>query len=351
MRSPYWVVAVALLAARIAAPASQAAPSVEHRRPTPQAPVTRIAFGSCLHQGRPAPALHRILAARPDLMLLIGDNVYADTTDPERMRGAYRALEAREDYRALANDTPILAVWDDHDYGADDAGREFPAKEMAKAILLEHFDEPAASARRERPGLYDAVTLGPPGRRVQVILLDTRWFRSPLAGAPRGYVPNPAPDATLLGDAQWRWLEAELRRPAEVRLLVSSIQVVAEEHPFEKWANFPRERERLLRLLGETNASGVVVLSGDRHRGELSRLVHPAVGYPLYDLTASSLNLPIPGNEPNASRMGPLVLDANFGLIVVDWDAKPPSLRLELRDDRGAVRIARDVPLGALHAR
>ena len=165
--------------------------------------LSRIAVGSCLNQRRPAPILRVLAATHPDLVLLIGDNVYADTDDAARMRAAYADLAANPDYRALVAAAPVLATWDDHDYGVDDAGGDWEFKRGAKDIMLDFFDEPRDSPRRNRDGVYDARVFGPPGRRVQVILLDTRWFRSPLVKGGQGYAPNTDPRATLLGDAQW----------------------------------------------------------------------------------------------------------------------------------------------------
>jgi alkaline phosphatase D len=322
-----------------------------HRAPAPDALLSRIAVGSCLNQRRPAPILRTIAGLHPDLLLLIGDNVYADTDNPARMRGAYADLAANADYRALVAAVPVLATWDDHDYGDNDAGAEWGFKRGAKDAMLAFFDEPLDSPRRGREGVYDARVFGPPGRRVQVILLDTRWFRSPLVQAEKGYAPNADPQATLLGAAQWAWLESQLREPAELRILGSSIQVVANDHGFERWGNFPAERARLLRTLAATGARDVVVVSGDRHRGELSVLDDPALGYPLYDLTASSLNVPIPRDEPNRLRRGPLVTVANFGLIEIDWNATPPALTLSLRGEDGAAIVQERVSFDRLRPR
>jgi len=311
--------------------------------PAPPADATleTIAVGSCLKQEMPAPILRTVVAGEPDLMVLMGDNVYHDGT-PDGLRAAYATLAAHPDFRALADRTPLLAVWDDHDYGADDAGSENPHKADAKRQFLAFFDEPSDSARRAHDGLYLARTMGPPGRRVQVILLDTRWFRS----AP----PASADDAsaTVLGAAQWAWLGETLRQPADVRVLVSSIQVVPTEHRWEKWANFPRERARLLKTIAESGAAGVVVVSGDRHRGEISMLDDPAIGYPLWELTSSSLNLPIAGSEPNAFRRGALVEVANVGWLELDWSAPEPRLVLALRDAAGVTRLEQVVPLASL---
>ena len=148
----------------------------------------------------------------------------------------------------------------------------------------------------------------PEGKRVQVILLDTRYFRtSPLARNARAlmtrgpYVPDPDPNSTVLGEDQWRWLAEQLRVPAEVRLIASSIQVVAEDHGWEKWMNFPHGLERLFRLIRDSGADGVILLSGDRHLAELS-MMDAGVGYPIYDLTSSGLNQAARAWKPNPSR-------------------------------------------------
>src|SRR5207249_5081850 len=111
-----------------------------------------------------------------------------------------------------------------------------------------------------------------PGKRVQVILLDTRYHRSPLKRAAKPnpgervppYVANTDADATMLGAEQWAWLEGELRKPAEVRLLVSSIQVIADEHGYEKWANFAREGDKREAVVRRTGGNGLFILSGNR---------------------------------------------------------------------------------------
>jgi alkaline phosphatase D len=173
----------------------------------------------------------------------------------------------------------VLATWDDHDYGANDAGAEYPKKRESQQVFLDFFGVPKDHPRRKQEGVYNAHVFGPPGKRVQVILLDGRYFRSPLKkgyqpGEPgegrRGkYSPNTDPDATMLGEAQWRWLAEQLKVPAEVRLIGSGIQVVADEHGSETWGNFPNERRRLFRLIRDSKASGVVLLSGTwpRYRG------------------------------------------------------------------------------------
>ena len=172
-------------------------------------------------------------------------------------------------------------------------------------------------------------------------MLDTRYFRSsplkkktPVTRGEGPYEPNPDPTTTMLGEDQWRWLEEQLRRPAEVRLIASSIQVVAEDHGWEKWMNLPHERERLYRLIRETGAEGVVFLSGDRHLAELS-MMDGGAGYPFYDLTSSGLNQAAKSWRPqevNRHRVATMNWGDNFGLITIDWDRPDPRISLQIRD-------------------
>jgi alkaline phosphatase D len=216
-------------------------------------PLTRIAFGSCAHQAKPQPIWDAVLEYRPELFIFAGDNVYGDVTSGRmsELEGAYARAATIPGYAKLRASVPVLATWDDHDYGQNDGGADFPYKEAAKRLFLEFWQVPADDPRRTREGIYHAATFGPEGMRVQVILLDTRTFRSPLLRRPssdKGYVPDPDPAKTMLGAAQWRWLRAELERPAELRLIVSSVQVLAEGHGFERWGNLPSEQARLLDL-------------------------------------------------------------------------------------------------------
>ncbi len=322
-------------------------------------PLSRIAFGSCVHQDRPQPIWGPIAATKPQLFLMLGDNIYADTEDMALMRKMYGQLAAQPGYKKLQAACPILATWDDHDYGANDAGADYPKKKESQQLFLDFFGVPKDSPRRKQEGVHSAQVFGPAGKRVQVILLDTRYHRSPLkkdTRRPRNrgqYVGNDDPKATILGAAQWKWLETQLQVPAEVRLLCSSIQVVADDHGFEKWDNFPRERQRLYRLIRDTKAAGLVILSGDRHLGELS-VMDAGTGYPLYDLTSSGLNMgnkrwaaPLPGRH----RLGLLNRGNNFGMVRIDWDRADPLLRLEIHDEDGEVAIRHKVPLSRLQPR
>ena len=316
--------------------------------------IETVAFGSCLRQWKPQPIWQSIVASRPDVFLFIGDNVYADTTDMDEMHTAYARLGAQPGYRELKTICPIHATWDNHDYGANDAGAEYPMRAQSQQVFMDFFGVPPDAAPRQRAGVYDVHWYGPPGRQVQIILLDTRYFRSPLQPAPANwtcprvnYAPNTNPQATLLGKEQWTWLAEQLRQPDKLRIIASSIQVIPDEHCFEKWSNFPLERERLLATIRESAAGGVVLISGDRHLAEISRLDASYVGYPLYELTSSGMNSARAGRgESNRHRVTMENFRGdNFGVIEIDWSGTSARLSLQVRDVEGSIVQQHDIDL------
>jgi alkaline phosphatase D len=143
-------------------------------------PLSRIAFGSCAKQDKPQPIWDAVVDTKPQLFLFLGDNIYADTKDMDLFWEKYQLLGAQPGYQKLKKSCPILATWDDHDLGGNDAGAEYPKKKETQKLFLDFFDVPRDSPRRQQEGVYYAQTFGPAGKRVQIILLDTRYFRSRL---------------------------------------------------------------------------------------------------------------------------------------------------------------------------
>ena len=332
-------------------------------------PLSRIAFGSCAKQSQPQPIWDAIVETDPELFLMIGDNIYGDTEDMDLLWKKYQLLGAQPGFQKLRTHCPVLATWDDHDYGANDAGVEYPKKRESQQLFLDFFGVAKDSPLRKQEGVQSSHTIGPAGKRVQIILLDTRYFRSPLT---RGYVPSERNEGfrghykattdtstTMLGEAQWKWLEAELRKPAEVRIIASSIQVLPDEHGSEKWGNFPHERTRLFHLIRDTKANGVVMISGDRHLAEIMEIDSARSGnpYPIYEVTSSSLNAPSGNmtkagtrfaNEINSYRIGLTYFDTNFGMITIDWSQPDPLIRMRVQDEVGDVVLQKTVPLSLL---
>ena len=318
-------------------------------------PLTRIALGSCAKQTLPQPIWDAVLAYRPELFVFMGDNVYGDfsSADAADLRRAYQAAKEIAGYERLRNTVSHLAIWDDHDYGANDSGADFAHKAVSKELFLDFWDAPATDVRRAREGIYDSRVIGPPGMRVQVILLDVRWFHSPLRltnqrGAPgkERYLPDADPAKTMLGATQWAWLAGELRKPAELRLIVSSTQVLAEGHGWERWGNFPLERQKLFDTIRQSGAKGVVFVSGDRHIGALYREQPPGL-HPLYEMTSSGLNMVYrAAKEPGPNRLGALYAATNFGAIDVDWWER--TVTLALRDEGGTTRRSETIDFATI---
>src|SRR5581483_9802608 len=136
----------------------------------PAKPLTRIAFGSCADQDQPLPIFDTIAAAKPELLLLLGDNIYADLdktrkVTPEVIREKYDTLARLPGFRKLRAACPILATWDDHDFGKNDAGADFPLKDESQKLFLDFFGVPPDDPRRTRKGVYHSAVVGPPGKR------------------------------------------------------------------------------------------------------------------------------------------------------------------------------------------
>lgn len=311
---------------------------------------TKIAFGSCGHQDEPMPVLALAADYKPDAFIFLGDNIYGDTDNMDTLWHKYQMLGAHPEYKKLDSATRILATWDDHDFGRNDAGRHYPYKEQSKELFLKFFKEPDSSARRKHEGIYQAEYLKQGDKTIQVLLLDVRTFRNSLlkydtfAKLPRkeyfyqlDYKPHVSTDSALLGEAQWKWLEEELKKPADLRLICSGSQFSIEFNGYEAWANFPHEQKRMLNLIKSTKASSVLFLTGDVHYAEISRLPEEGL-YPIYDVTASGITSTWDFATLNKNRIEGPVMDNHFGLLTIEWK-KDPLIKMEIIDKYNNQRI------------
>ncbi|SFR31443.1 alkaline phosphatase D [Robiginitalea myxolifaciens] len=301
----------------------------------------RIAFGSCNRTDLPNLLWDDILDQDPDLWIWGGDNIYADTDDMEKMAALYALMKADTAYARLRQNMPIIGTWDDHDYGLNDGGVEFAAKAESQQVFLDFMDVPAASPRRQREGVYATHEFEVGRQSVKVLVLDTRYFRSPLQPDPTGkkrYIPKLRDGGTVLGEAQWNWLTRELEASqADFNIIVSSIQVLSSEHGFETWGLFPAEQSRLLETIVNSRAKGVIMLTGDRHISEISQIEYKAAAYPLIDFTSSGLTHAYRNfsGEPNRYRVGEVVAIESFGMVLLDLDSRKATL--QIRGDKGQV--------------
>ncbi|KAJ7523524.1 hypothetical protein O6H91_18G052800 [Diphasiastrum complanatum] len=356
-----------------------------------QLPLTRIAFGSCSNQSAPQPIWTAILDFRPQLFIWLGDNIYADSKRPmkffgkERTAGPWknvpRFIPATEEemakmynearnipgYLELKKTAQVIGTWDDHDYGLNNAGKEFSGKKASQKLMLDFLEEPHDSLRRVQEGVYTSYLFGPSGKQIKVVLLDTRYHRD-----------SPFTDGTILGETQWKWLEKELSdSTAQVHLIASSIQVLgnfsATIQPLflaESWSNFPKERKRLFNLLSALKVRGIIFISGDVHFGEINRY-DCAIGSPLYDVTSSGLTQAIEQTVPSflaiisrfAAWLMPTTMRVynsacrykscvygkqNFGTLEIDWSADPVTIHAEVRDVLGKSALSQNITLAEL---
>ncbi|RRA99899.1 alkaline phosphatase D family protein [Larkinella rosea] len=308
-----------------------------------QNPVTTIAFGSCSDQKRPQPLWDDIVAQKPDVWIWLGDNIYGDSEVMDTLKAKYDKQKANPVYAQLRQSTRIIGVWDDHDYGVNDGGKEYPRRKESQQLMLDFLDVPARSPLRQQEGAYSSNTYGPKGQRVKVILLDGRYFRDPLKKVNKTNTPDPSGD--ILGETQWQWLEKQLTHSdADVHIIGCGIQFLANEHVYEKWGNFPTARQRFFDLLGKTKPKGTMLISGDRHIAEISKISIPGLGYDLYDITSSGLtHTSKPREEPNALRVGQVVFDLNYGLFTINWNKKPLTATVRINGDNQATYLTQEI--------
>ena len=298
-----------------------------------------IAFGSCHNVKLASPASAQLwdslLRLDPDLFLWTGDVAYVDHR-PYRFVPLYwlpsplpdvaeqfRATKEHPPYARFARDRLVLGLGDDHDLNCNNGDASCAADPAVKALLLDFLGEDPRSPRlRQRQGLHASYLLG----GVSLILLDTRSFR--------------AVGGDLLGEAQWEWLERQLRVEARVRVVVSSVQVLPPDKPVEEcWVHHPESLQRLLETLRRhSRGARVVLVSGDVHSGEILR-DDCALQGSLYEITSSGMTHHVAYHfllTAAASRLTQAsYAGLNFGSIALDWEKE--EMRLRLHDHLGEV--------------
>jgi alkaline phosphatase D len=293
----------------------------------------KIAFGSCAQPRQAQPLWEKIIEAKPDLYLALGDNTYTNSSDKNFLETAYQLQWQVPGWVQLLSSVPVLATWDDNDYGMNDGGKSFEQKQESRRVFLKYFDWLKPRMISEE-GIYYSVTLGSGEQSVRLIFLDSRSFRDDLElnvnpkSPLEKYQSTTDAKKTILGPDQWKWLEEELQKPEPLKILVSSIQVIPTEQGFEKWNNFPTERSKLLRLFAKPSSKSVFILSGDRHFSEISEISWSSKK--IVEFTGSAINrVSTIENEPNRFRQGKLFNKSNFGILEIDWSARTLGFRIQ----------------------
>ncbi len=320
-----------------------------------EAATFSVAFASCMNPSRVPiqPIWTQVGVFRPDALLLIGDNNYMpmrpdayetdDGTVAYAMARYHRYLRDLPGLRSVLATTPTYAIWDDHDFGPNNADRTFRWRELTLDMFKRYWANPAAGTN-DTPGVFYSFRIGD----AEFFMLDDRYHRD----------PNDAPDrSTMLGAGQLAWLKDGLRAStATFKVIVNGHTLTIDRQDRgEYWANFGNERDDFLEWMYAEGIDGVLFASGDWHVGSLSRVSFTENGYPLYELISSNAgvasveedahqyryNRQVAGHNRNFD--GPIINDIsdyNFGLLEFSGEAGSRTVTLKIVDHLGAVRAA-----------
>jgi len=294
--------------------------------------IIRIGFGHSLRGSGAQDTWKAIAAKKPDLFILMGDNIYSNSTEPAKQRRMYLQYRADRYFRAFGASTPIYAVWDDHDYGIDNSDRTQPGKDRSLKTFNEIWPNPKSQAE-QNPGIWTRFTVG----GAEFFLMDVRYHRS-VNSDPDGFAK------TMLGKEQFAWLKKSLASSHAVFKFPVSGSSWNCGGP-EAWNHtFTFEYDALVKHIASNKIPGVILLGGDQHTCKIA--VRPKESWGRYDLhewMAGQLWNSKGDRDKGYSRA--------FGLITLDTTKKPASARLEFFDRLGQSHKGRRIlytTLGAL---
>ncbi|MEA3212543.1 MAG: alkaline phosphatase [Chthoniobacter sp.] len=312
--------------------------------PLGQSGRLRVVFGSCVGPtvAAAAPCWAELAERRLmnpdeggfDLLLMLGDNHYANTTNLEKQRVYYTAHRLSAGWRDLTARTPVYAIWDDHDFGPNNSDGTEPGKENSLRAFREFWANPACG-EPDNPGCYFTFTRG----QVQFFMVDGRYYRTPNV-APDG------PEKTMLGAKQLDWLKREL---LSSKAAVKLVAMGSEWESFgseDSWAVFRHERDPFLRWIDEEKIEGVAFLSGDRHFSSgyhvLGRFLELSGG------PFGSANAKL---RPNAERFTGFDQGRLWGVLDIDTSGAQPTVAFEFWQAGGGRLERRELTWDQLHGR
>ncbi len=307
------------------------------------APSFSFAAGSCSYindsiydrPGKPYGGDYHIFksiyAKKPDFMVWGGDNVYLREADFDSRSGIYYRYghtRALAELQPLLGNTHHYAIWDDHDFGPNDADGSYPLKAFSQEAFKTFWPATNYGCNTAGEGTYSSFVWAD----CQFFMLDNRYFRTAN--------DNHSTERTILGKKQIDWLINALSYSrATFKFVVIGGQVINPAAMYENYATYPQEREELIRLTRQSKARGVVFISGDRHHTVLSRLQENDKSYPLYDLTVSPLTSSAHANpEKNILAVeNTLVTQRNFAILRVEGGKENRSLNISVFDSGGNI--------------
>lgn len=306
-------------------------------------PDFRFVVGSCAYindslydrPGQPYGGEYEIFRAitaqNPDFMLWLGDNVYLREADWNSRSGIlYRYTHTRSlpELQPLLALCPHYAIWDDHDFGPNDADRGFWARNVTREAFTLFWANPSYGVPSAPEGITTFFEWGD----ADFFLLDNRTYRAPNKRS--------TGERSFLGTAQLEWLIDALKSSrATFKFVACGSQILNPSPGFENFINYAAERETLLKRIEQENIWGVIFLTGDRHFSEISVLTLPN-GQKVYDITSSPLTASpfreAPQRDGNPLRMeGTLTPERNFLLLSVSGPEKDRQLTVSAFNSRG----------------
>jgi alkaline phosphatase D len=268
-------------------------------------------------------------------MLWLGDNWYTREVDYFSEWGLwYRAHRDRR-MPVLQNflkAMPHLAVWDDHDYGPNDVGKNYILKETSREVFKNYWLNKSYGMNGE--GIYTMYSHGD----VDIFLLDDRWWRSDdrMRDSVNG---QPNPDKRMYGEQQLTWLRNSLLySTATFKIIVTGSQALNPASAYDKWSRFPAEYNEFMSFIRENRINGVLFLSGDRHHSEVIKVNRPGT-YSLYDITSSPLTSGThefaPQEQNNPYRVFGLSGKQNYSRFTISGPEKSRKLTVHFLGVKG----------------
>lgn len=282
-----------------------------------------------------------IVKKNPDLMLWLGDNIYlreADLDSYHSVLHRYRHTRSVREIQNLLRHCPNIAIWDDHDFGPNDANGSYIHKDWTLNAFKHFWPNPSygLGQQAEQEGITTQLQFSD----VEIFLLDNRYHRTS-----KDSIAEIAP--TILGETQRNWLLQALKQSqAPFKLIAVGGQFLNSEAVFENFANYSAERELIIREIERLDIRGVVFLTGDRHCGELS-VLELKNGNMIYDLTVSPLTSKAydMSKEPNKHRVdGTITSVRHFATLGFTGKRKHRVLTMNIYDGSGKLHWSRDIP-------
>ncbi len=306
-------------------------------------PAYKFLVGSCLYineeiydrPGKPYGGEYQILTDMfnkdADFMVWLGDNTYLREADWYSKTGIYQRYthtRSLDELQPILASTHHYATWDDHEFGPNNSNRSFVAKETTLQAFKDFWANPSYGING-KPGVTTYFEWGD----AAFFMMDNRYYRTP--------ENRKTGDRQILGDEQIEWLiDGLTTTDAEFKFVCLGGQFLNTTPIGENHSTFPEERIKILNLIEKEGIEGVIFLTGDIHRTELTKLDRYR-NYPLYEFTLSPLTAgPSTWDKPiNNHRVdNTLVQERNYGIFEITGPRKDRKLKCSVYNSNGELK-------------